>query len=745
MESATLHFLSRPGLWWWAALAVALAVGAWTYFRLRAPLGPGWVWGLRILRIAAFLLVLLPLLEPVLSRVTSRSGPAPLLVLLDSSQSMSLPHGAAPASEAETARGASEDEPPASRLQASRETVRAIAERWSGEFQLSFARFDRTLRLVAGVDSLPVRAAGPTALGEALEGALTSPALGSLSGIVLLSDGVHTSGRDPLTVARNSPLPIYPIAFGDTLPADDLLIRQVETNEEAVLGEPLPMRLTLEAWGHAGEPVRIEVRENGELVAETETVLQGGAGEAQDVQLDVRPRRPGLVLYSIQAELPAGEDRLPINNERLAAVEVREAARRVLVIEPHPAWDFTFVRRTLAADSALVLTNLVQDLPDRWRVLGDPVVDGWPQGPSQWRHFSAVILMGGDPPPPRAAELARFVDEGGGLFFIPGSEGWQGLAGGALAELLPVTVGGPRGAVQNPAAVVLTEAGQVDPLTLVLDNPHRNSSAWAALPPIWPTPRRVQAKPGARTLLSWRNRPAEPAFAVAGYGQGRVAALCGYGLWRWVFLPRAVRNDPLVAEDFLRQTVRWLMEPSTQDRFRVVPVRRVFQSGDVVEFAAQLRTPGYEPLEGARIDLAVRDAETGETIRRARLAPSGRAGGYQARLAPLPRGAYDFEARIRTPTGDQEQRDGRFWVEGMGVETYRSWADHRTLRLIAEASDGVAARPGELAELRGRVVKTHRRSESVNQADLWNHWAVFAAFVLLMGMEWFLRRRRGLA
>ena len=36
-------------------------------------------------------------------------------------------------------------------------------------------------------------------------------------------------------------------------------------------------------------------------------------------------------------------------------------------------------------------------------------------------------------------------------------------------------------------------------------------------------------------------------------------------------------------------------------------------------------------------------------------------------------------------------------------------------------------------------------ADRVREVDLWNHWALFALFVLLLSTEWFLRRRRGLA
>jgi hypothetical protein len=65
--------------------------------------------------------------------------------------------------------------------------------------------------------------------------------------------------------------------------------------------------------------------------------------------------------------------------------------------------------------------------------------------------------------------------------------------------------------------------------------------------------------------------------------------------------------------------------------------------------------------------------------------------------------------------------------------------------MVADVSGGGIGDPQDLVALRSLVQKTHRRTRQVRQAELWNHWVLFAAFVALLGTEWFLRRRRGLA
>ncbi|MBU1699432.1 MAG: hypothetical protein KJ970_16760 [Candidatus Eisenbacteria bacterium] len=734
MDSWNLHILAPPSIFWWLGLILALAIAVWTYFRLRAPLRPGLVWSLRILRIAGFLLILLPLLEPVLSRITDHAGPSPLLLLVDSSGSMEFPEG-----------GDGSKDLRSSRLASAYELSREIQDKWSGDYRITALNFSEKVSAAGpSNDSLRAMGAGPTALGDALEEALSSTSQGPLSGILVLSDGVNTSGKDPLVIARNSPVPIYTICLGDSTPPPDLMIRQVQTNPEATLGELLPIQVTLESWGVQGQTVQVEVIDGSRVLGSQQVLLKGNDGEAQDIRIEVRPQRPGLTLYQIQARLPEGDDSVPVNNTRLAAVEVRESSRRVLIIDPNPAWDFTFLKRTLEADSSLILTALIQDLENRWRVLGDPIVSHWPAGMEEWRHFSAVLLIGGDLPGERISELIQSVAEGSGLLFLPGSTGWDPIGRSELGDLLPVRLLGSRPGTPAPGFVELTEAGQIDPLTLINDSPHQNALLWSSLPPVWPGPQRVAAKPGARVLIRWKENPMEPVFSVAGYGKGRVAALSAYGIWRWIFLPRSVEGGVAVAEPFLRQTIRWLMEPSTQDRYRIVAVKKVFQNGEAVQFEGRLRDASYHPLDGAVVEMQV-ESEDHSTSRRFRMIPTGDEGEYRAGLDPLAPGRYDFVARVTTPTGERDEREGQFWIEAMGAEAYRTWSDPRTLRQLAQMTDGRIGDPKDLESLRRGVGRTHRKAQEIHQADLWNHGILFAAFTLFLGIEWFIRRRRGLA
>ena len=75
----------------------------------------------------------------------------------------------------------------------------------------------------------------------------------------------------------------------------------------------------------------------------------------------------------------------------------------------------------------------------------------------------------------------------------------------------------------------------------------------------------------------------------------------------------------------------------------------------------------------------------------------------------------------------------------------RTSSERDLLRQIAAQSQGKFGDLASISELVEAIPSSIRQIMRVREIDLWNHWILFALFVLVLSTEWFLRRRRGLA
>jgi len=733
MENLSLELLA-PHRWFWILLLIpALCLAFWTYYRLLAPLSRPARISLWVLRSLAFLLVLFALWQPVLTVVIRDHGKPSLAVLVDRSASNLLPGGPE-----------AEGKPRGAEVEA---LVPRLSDQLKRDYRLQWYGFNETLRSIRP-DSLPA-AAGATGLGSALEGTIARTGNAPISGIVVVSDGVNTIGRDPVRAAETSPVPVFTVAVGPRHTPRDLELRRVETNPTAWKGEPLPLRVGLSSEGLAGKTARIEVREDGELRQSTDVQVLGGQGLEQEVKFSLAPRQPGLRLFEVTATVDG--DSVPANNRRLVAVNVLEKKTKVLCVSDAIDWDFGFLRRAFEADTTLAYTYLTQDRPGSFRAEGDRAVSRLPASAAELAPFAAVVLnyTGRGLPSSFLERLGPFVQAGGGLFLIGGPENLSGLPSGFTSALSASLDPEPRGRDAS-AGLVLTGDGMRHPALQLRDNPAEAAQWIAQLPPLFRTAGRLVPRGGAQSLFEWSGKgsPHASTFTAGFVGRGKSAWWHARGQWRWKLLAAGVNQPTDAHSAILLGMTRWLAEPLSRDRFQTKPARQVVQAGEEVAWNANLWNEAYEPVKDARVTVEVRASSdsAAASTRTLDLSAGGDAGSYEGTSGVLPPGEYRYRSVAHDASGRSlGESSGRFWVESMGPEFSRSSSDRETLAEIARRSHGAAFEASGLSALANAIPRTLRRVGAPREFELWNSWVLFVLFVLVLSTEWFLRRRRGLA
>lgn len=731
MNRVSLDFLSGHGMVWLCLAPALVAAAIWFYYRTLAPLSPIRRNLLRALRAGAFLIVLFALAEPVLTLILPEPGKPGLAVLVDGSASMALP-GSSPAIASRSAEGSA--------------LAAKIDERLKRSFRLDWFRFASALRASDGPPS--GSAEENTAIGDGLRSLGARQGSIPVSGVLLITDGINTSGADPIGAAREAGVPVFPIVIGGSASPVDARVLQVRTNPVAFAGEPTPVEVVLAASGMTGRTIELSIADQGRILGTKSVSFGGGEDAEQSIRMDVRPATPGLRRWEIR--LVETSDAVAVNDSRSVAVRVMERKNRILIVEGRLDWDFTFLRRALESDSTFSYRFLLADREGRWL----PERAGGPAaGPGDLRDYAAIVL--GELPDRAAgsafyAELARYVEQGGGLIVLGGRRGLMRLRGTSLEQRLPAVIG-PGTREEQPVPVRLEAAGLNHPVTALEDSPMRAEGVWNALPPVWPSPDRLTPQPGAMVLLSAARPGSVEPLLIAGFaGKGKVLLLDAHDFWRWTFLAHAsAQPTPDAFREFALRAVRWLAEPNLRDRFDAEPVRGVFENGEPPEFTARVWDDSYAPVLDAQVHLRVITADSSGTatpVREFDLRPRAGDGTYAGQTDALPPGAYRYVAEVRGADGAAAigRVESSFWVDANGPEAVRLRPDVATCEQIAHASGGRSTDPAGLDDLLAQLPGAIRRVGRVREIELWNHIALFISFVALLGLEWWLRRRSGL-
>ncbi len=719
----------------WLFVIVALGLVAYSVYLYRktdAPMGAGYRGLLTALRAMALVTLVAILCRPVVSLAVASGAAKGVLVLLDRSESITLPGR----------------DPGATRDAELAQAAAGVERELGGDYPLSFRPFAGTLGPeIEDPAALPPADGAATDLAAALDqGMAQGGPAGRPGAMILVTDGTATGGPDPVPLARRMGIPIQTVGLGSPDPVPDLAVARLRANREAFTGERTPIEAVLRLQGLPAASVRVrllDVTDTPIELAAVDARLEPGGAEKR-VSLSFTPAKPGLRFLEVVAPALTGEA-TTANNRRMVAVTVREEKTGVLLLSGSLTWDHTFLRRALDADSTLAVTA------GFWRDGSFRPVPGGKSLPelsaSGLRDTRLVVLDHVRPNqlgPAGENAVAAFVRKGGGLYMLSGGEvgdlgAWRGTP---VDALLPAAIG--SGAEDAEAQLRLTAAGRRSPLFDPTAPGAPPLDAWADLPPVAVSPDLGGAKGNAEALMAAdQDGATRPVLSWVRVGQGRVLLFAGAGMWRWGFTGSDRDPSRGMMAGWWRRAAHWLARPEVETRLDIHPEDFVVPRGKPVSFVARVTDESYRPVSDAEVEVSV-SPEAGSAEEPRTIALGGGEGIYNGVVENLPPGRYRYEGKAASRGKPLGTVEGVFAVDSLGTEMERLEADPELLARLAEAAGGRFWRPDSLAGMRDAFRSIAQADEERVQLALWDSPWMFIAFVLFASVEWFLRRRRGL-
>jgi hypothetical protein len=719
---ATLIF-ANPWPWWLVVLLLAggAALLAWLYRRERKLVSPPVGLFLTAFRIALVIMLFFTLLAPVISTQTTRTTKDSLLLLVDQSRSMAIRDDPRGPTRAEQVRKVFD----AVLLNKLQSTSQLRAYR----FGASATTFD-TREPWAGPEDVATDLGRPTAT------ALSDLAAERVGAVVMVSDGGHNRGSNPMEVAgklAERQVKLFTIGVGPATPPKDIAVTEVASSGLVFAGDEALATVAVTSSGFRGQRVPVRVLQDGKPIGES--VLTPGADPSRDTAVvSFRPKGDGSQLLCIEIPPQLGEANVE-NNTRPFRVQVLKDKLRILLIESQPRWEFRYLKNDLLRDKPVELTTILLAEPDH-----PPV----PTSRQDWFKY-AVIILGditpGQLPPAAEQQLESFIaDNGGTLIVIAGRRGmpaaWRNQR---LADLLPV-VPTAEPSEGKELHLQLSAAGREHPITHLVPDPAANERLWSELPPFhwqWPV---ASTKPAATTLLT---TAASPLLVSQYYGIGKVLFLGSDNTWRWRF--------KVADENFHRfwgQIIRWAARSpfSARDAHVMIGTSRdEFGEGDPVNIEARVLALDYTPLNDSEVTAVVFQDE--QSLRRVRMEHVAGSGGlYRCAIHDLPRGEYALRMEVPLLPEKLSQATAHFGVRDLPTQETQTVAmNEPLLREMAALTGGKFLRLNEAARLPDELKFLERREKVSLELELWDTPWWFAVFCLLIITEWSLRKWNGLA
>ena len=632
---------------------------------------------------------------------------------------------------------------------------------------------------VESLRSMDAPSGSATHLLEAIESIAERHGARDLGGFVIVSDGIDNGelgGRvrrgeelDAETLARIESLgvPIHTVPTAGAGEIRDIAIARVLRDDFAFVRNAVSVVAELEVLGVSGEALTVTLRREGEVLQTRQVVLEEGRTRYQ-VEFEFVPELIGKEVYSVDTPVLAGEA-LAENNRELFVLNVIRDKIRVLQVVGRPSWDVRFMRQLLQNNPNvdLICFFILRTQDDIHRgterelsLIPFPTDELFNE---QLGSFDLVVFQNFDYGPYQMRRflprIREYVESGGGFVMIGGDLSFQSgdYALTDVAEVLPV--GLPAG--RDPSTLVdtgtfrpqLTDAGQRHPITRLAFDAADNRTLWQTLPAMRGTNRVLEPRDDAVVLATHPTLTAGadpmPVVAVREVGDGRSMAVTYDSSWRWNFenVSRGGAATPYTS--FWNSAIRWLIRDPELNLVDVELPAEVVEPGAAIEGSVRVFEPDYSPAVERELTLRVtrRDlddlANPDPTIVSEDVFVTNDRGTARFELVHLEPGAYLVTAEVENEDG-QLLEDSEVFLR---VRRSRELRDVEPRpRLLEELSEASGGRHVERVDrLRGLEFR-EARVEEVNRRrvfDLWNLPGVLVVFVLLLAMEWSLRRRWG--
>jgi len=552
----------------------------------------------------------------------------------------------------------------------------------------------------------------------------------NIASITIISDGVITEGSTPIFRAEKLGIPVFTVGIGDSTKKNDVEIKNVINNEFIYAESPTTILATVLNKGFSGKTSQISLYDNSQLIEQKSLVLD--ASGVNSISFNYTPIQSGEKKLILRISNQNGESTF-LNNHKVFYINVLSNKINVLLLSGSPSPDLTFMKNSLSFDQNLKVNTLTQ-------INAGTFLEQNPQT----KLDSADIIYLIEFPTNATSEdfvtrLSNKLENSNTPFFLMLSGEVDIKKLNRISSLLPFTIQMiDKNYLQVQPDVQISELSNP-----VLQNNLLND--WNNLPPISQPIVSLILKPESKLLAKVRinNQPRNnPLIVSRSFGSKRSIAVIGKDIWKWKL--QTATKDLTLFDNFIFSSARWLNAPDDQKKVRIKASKKIYSSGELVEFSAQVYDESFNPVNEAKIILSI---STGDYKEELNLTSVG-SGIYEGSFSTVKNGDYIFNGAATFNGNYLGEDKGSFNVGDVEIEMIDSRMNYEFLNLLSIQSNGKYFNPDQYEILLRNLKKLNETSTKekliISEIRLWSNEWLLIIVILLFASEWFIRKRAGM-
>ena len=578
-----------------------------------------------------------------------------------------------------------------------------------------------------------------TSLGTSLYKTAIDSRIRKVKGVVLFSDGINTGGisiNRAVSELKRRNIPVYTMQIGQSKYQGNIVdgvIAELDCPQSVKRGKKLLLNVHGIARGLKNFPVKMEIHVDNKLVKSVDLLPDLEESHFfEKLELEVENFDAGY--RKLSAKLITGDREIsPANNSLDTYFQIKEGGLKVLMLATSPSPDYKFLKRILSTMEDLTLTvpnPFASRTEEGKKELADIKVE----------EYDVILLLNPDLnllPIRLIQKCESFMKTRKQGLLVTGEIFIQSLfTKNLLIDYLPVMKDTFNYSRLNEK-LKITPTGETHFVTHFFNQDDNKTQ----LIPISGRASTLKPSLSAKVLIQ---QAQSPILVFDQIQRCRVAWLNTDGLWQWMTDPTFKQNY----QQLWKRTIYHLAhrEADLSASLAMFSGKTRYKSSEKVLINADLIDGKGSPVKNATINLSAKiDKEGAEEIKSIF---SFKRGQYQQELILRNGGLYTLSANALHEEKQLNSNEIKIFIQEPRKEFERILSDKHLMTKIAEVTDGTNITPIEFNELildlqEGSKVRSVRTVTA--KKDAWDNLFTYLAAALFLCIEWFKRRRIGLA
>ncbi len=534
----------------------------------------------------------------------------------------------------------------------------------------------------------------------------------NVGALILASDGLYNQGANPLYNSTTPPFTVYTIALGDTTIQRDIILKEVNCNKITFLKNRFPIEIFAIVNKANGKKTHLKIIEKNQVIFDKEYNINSDVFSiSETVLLDAK--NVGIQHYQVQLTTIDNEIST-VNNHKNVYIEVLDGRQNILLLANAPHPDLKALKLCIESnENYKVTTTYYSDFDNNLK------------------PYSLVIVH---QIPENLMALNQLNKSDVSVLYITGTQTKEK----SFNDLnLGVNISNSKGSFND---ILATLNPQFSLFTLS----ENTIKTIKNFPPLIGSFGTFQLKTNGYSLLNQKIGNVEtnnPLLLFTTLENKKNAILFGEGIWKWKMQEFLTNKNNDATNEIINKTIQFLAVKDDKNKFKII-LEKTFWENEEIVINAELYNDSYELVNTPDVTISFADSSSGKY----NFMFNKTSKAYTLNAKILPPGNYHYTAS--TKLGDKLYvKKGEFQILPLIIEANNTIADIQLLQNLAHKFGGTLFLPNKLDDLADAINNNKNIASIIYEEQEVKEWIhikwIFLVLIILLSIEWYLRKRNG--